>query len=78
MPQPIRRQDIGGGRTRSVIACSCGQEVLCMNFTNTCDCGADYNMSGQQLAPREQWGEETGESVGDILQADCGDPFEGW
>ena len=31
-------------------------------FTNTCDkCGADYNGSGQLLAPRQFWGEETGE-----------------
>jgi hypothetical protein len=34
------------------------------------ECGADYNMSGQMLAPREQWGEETGETVADILAAD--------
>jgi hypothetical protein len=27
-------------------------------------------MSGHLLAPREQWGEETGESVADILAAD--------
>jgi hypothetical protein len=31
-------------------------------FTNTCDiCGADYNGSGQLLASRHVWGEETGE-----------------
>lgn len=42
--------------------CDCGAEFTLRNFTNTCyDCGADYNMSGQRLAPREQWGEETGE-----------------
>jgi hypothetical protein len=45
-----------------VITC-CGAEIECRNFTNTCDqCGADYNFSGQRLAPRSQWGEETGES----------------
>ena len=48
--------------------CSCGAEVVLEDFTNTCDkCGADYNRSGQLLAPREQWGEETGESLSDIL-----------
>jgi len=47
--------------------CSCGKEVELAGFTNTCDCGADYNSSGQLLAPREQWGEETGESLSDIL-----------
>ena len=31
-------------------------------FTNTCSvCSADYNGSGQRLAPRQFWGEETGE-----------------
>ena len=41
--------------------CSCGLEVVLANFTNTCECGADYNSSGQMLACRSQWGEETGE-----------------
>lgn len=66
----VRREDIGGGRSRPVIRCECGSEIVCYNFTNTCECGIDYNMSGQELAPREQWGEETGESVADILAAD--------
>lgn len=40
----------------------CGVELICDSFTNTCDrCGADYNFAGQMLAPRSQWGEETGE-----------------
>ena len=47
--------------------CDCGREVYLHGFTNTCECGADYNMSGQRLAPREQWGEETGESLSEIL-----------
>ena len=48
--------------------CSCGSLVTLEGFTNTCErCGADYNMSGQRLANRSQWGEETGESLGDIL-----------
>lgn len=42
--------------------CECGCKVYLANFTNTCDrCGADYNSSGQRLAPRHFWGEETGE-----------------
>lgn len=49
-------------RERAVGECDfCKSEVYLGAFTNTCDCGADYNMSGQLLAPREQWGEETGE-----------------
>jgi hypothetical protein len=49
-----------------VILCHCGREVLCTGFTNTCECGADYNSLGQRLAPREQWGYETDESSADI------------
>jgi len=50
-----------------IVECDCGKEVLCDRFTNTCDCGRDYNGFGQKLAPRSQWGEETGESLSDIL-----------
>lgn len=46
----------------------CRATVELYGFTNTCDgCGADYNSSGQRLAPREQWGAETGEHLADIL-----------
>lgn len=57
-------------RNPKVIRCSCGREVVCQGFTNTCDCGADYNWSGSRLAPREQWGEETGEHPTDIARID--------
>ena len=58
-------------RTPAVGECNrCGKEVELHGFTNTCECGVDYNMSGQELAPRSQWGEETGESVSDILSVD--------
>lgn len=41
----------------------CDEWLELGNFTNTCKCcGADYNGSGQLLACRSQWGEETGES----------------
>jgi hypothetical protein len=56
--------------------CPCGQKVYLSGFTNTCNCGRDYNMSGQELAPRSQWGEETGESVQDILNIDARTPEE--
>lgn len=60
----------GDGRqvTRKLIKCDCGEEVVCARMTNTCACGADYNMSGQRLAPREQWGAETGEHPADVAQ----------
>lgn len=47
----------------------CGEWLRCDGFTNTCHvCETDYNGSGQQLAPRSQWGEETGETVDEILR----------
>ncbi len=65
-----RRVPYGEGRERLELKC-CGQWLLCAGFTNTCEhCGTDYNMSGQALAPRYQWGEETGESLADILSVD--------
>lgn len=49
----------------------CGVELECIGMTSTCTvCSTDYNSAGQQLAPRAQWGEETGESIGDILAID--------
>jgi hypothetical protein len=48
-------------RQTTEILC-CGEWLSCERFTTTCThCAADYNMSGARLAPREQWGEETGE-----------------
>ena len=51
-----------------LLRCDCGENVLLEGFTNTCSCGADYNQSGQRLGPRVYWGEETGESLGDVLR----------
>jgi hypothetical protein len=53
--------------------CVCGAEVALSGFTNACDCGRDYDMGGSLLAPREQWGEETGETAAQILMAKEGD-----
>ena len=58
----------------AVIKCvRCGGEVVLHGFTNTCECClgfgyiTDYSMSGQLLAPRSQWGEETNETASEIL-----------
>ena len=52
--------------TYPVVRCHCGRAVDCdSGWSNACDCGTEYNGSGQQLAPRSQWGEETGESFCD-------------
>ena len=52
------------------IKCACGQWVYVRGqFTAPCDCGRDYNWNGDLLAPRCQWGEETGETAAEILSA---------
>lgn len=48
------------------LKCDCGARVDLCGFTNACDCGRDYNRSGQLLGPRSTWGEETGEHPADI------------
>ncbi len=58
----------GGYYVPAIGKCHCGEEVVLDGFICECDCGADYNMSGQRLAPREQWGEDTGEHLSDILR----------
>lgn len=55
---------------------ACHAEVVLRDsFTNACGaCGIEYNGSGQHLAPRSQWGDETGETVADMF----GPPPVGW
>jgi hypothetical protein len=49
--------------------CDCGTEVVLATNTNTCDgCGVEYNAWGQKLAPRSQWGWETGEHSADVAR----------
>ena len=57
-------------RTDRIGKCRCGEEVYLMNFTNTCECGIDYNMNGDQLVDRRYWGEETGECAADLNNLD--------
>jgi len=47
-----------------IVKCLCGDNITCWDsWANECErCGTEYNGSGQRLAPRAQWGEETGES----------------
>jgi hypothetical protein len=71
MAKILRREDVFDGRrnvSRAVIECTCGEEVLCMFNTNSCGgCGGEYNISGQHLASRSQWGAETGEHPTDVV-----------
>lgn len=57
----IQGYEITYNKVFPIVECHCGEKVRCMEFTNTCDCGADYNFEGSLLVPRSQWGEETGE-----------------
>jgi hypothetical protein len=45
--------------------CACGRIVVLDGDTRgegiDCECGRIYSSTGQELAPRSQWGEETGE-----------------
>ena len=45
---------------------ACGGVVTITNgWANSCsDCDTEYNGAGEALAPRGQWGAETGESFG--------------
>lgn len=59
-------EDLGDGllRRTPIVRCGCGSSVECWDsWANQCDsCGTEYNGSGQQLADRYFWGEETGET----------------
>ena len=69
----LRRNPAFSNVNRTTVIECCGHDLPCLRFTNTCPhCQRDYNMMGQVLAPRSQWGEETGESVADILSVDNG------
>jgi len=67
MPIPILERD---DNDRPILGrCDCGASVELGRFTCTCQhCGRDYNWAGTRLAPRPQWGEDTGESLADILR----------
>jgi hypothetical protein len=69
---PLRREVVDVSRTvhvPAVLRCDCGEKVTLSGFTNTCSrCHADYNSNGTRLGPRHFWGEETGESPGDVLR----------
>lgn len=55
-------------REPNIGRCRCGGVLTLSAFTNACRCGRNYNWAGQELAPKGQWGEETGEHPADILR----------
>ena len=58
MPETYKAKMYVRGRERevTVVKCDCGEKICCPEFTQTCSCGADYNMSGQRLAPKTKKG----------------------
>lgn len=63
-------EDWSGPYTQhAVIICEfCSRYVeLYSSWANDCECGAIYNSSGQRLAPRSQWFDETGENESDVF-----------
>lgn len=72
MSRIIRYKDINelGDVVPGLMQCDCNRE-LTMELPGTdihCDCGRSYNSAGQLLAPRSQWGQETGETASDYDQ----------
>lgn len=47
----------------NIMRCDCGSKIeLWSSWANDCPkCHREYDSGGTLLAPREQWGEETGE-----------------
>lgn len=61
----VRHLETGALVEPMIIACNkCSTHiVLDDSWANECDkCHTEYNCFGQQLAPRCQWGHETGET----------------
>lgn len=52
----------------TVVRC-CNSDIQCHGDVACPRCGTEYNSAGQELADRRYWGEETGESLAEILTA---------
>jgi|GEM_PF-1923253 len=66
---PVRRTHTNKVRDYGTGVCACGSHVSFGWGDSTCvSCGAEYNSAGQRLAPRHQWGEETGEHPCEVVQ----------
>jgi hypothetical protein len=49
------------------VRCTCGNLVIIQYSEESCEkCGRDFNRSGQELAPRSQWGSEFVNGHGDM------------
>lgn len=64
-------------REPALFKCDCGETFYLDDaFINSCGCGRDYDGKGSLLAPRAQWGEETGETFADIVGPSVPGEFE--
>lgn len=56
-------------RHPAIARCHCNARLeLASSWLNTCDAGGrDYDGSGAALAPRQHWGEETGEHWAELV-----------
>ena len=59
------------GRVLRLLTCDCGTKFIIWDwFEEQCpNCRQLYNGAGQKLAPKQCWGEETGETLADIYAA---------
>jgi hypothetical protein len=58
-----------GGWIPGLLRCNCGATIDMGGPGDDVDCdacGRTFNSGGQELAPREQWGAETGEHPADL------------
>ena len=67
MPDRITKRNEDGRPIQ--MRCDCGRTLNAGRGDTDCEgCGREYNSAGQLLAPRSQWGEETGETAADYDQ----------
>ena len=71
MLTPTHYHPVGqGGRRLPRYTCRCGAKSIGPAWFGEdfqcARCSTEYNSAGQALAPRAQWGEETGETYADL------------
>jgi len=72
----VKSRDGPGSPAVGICDCCGGRVTLYGSFDCRCkNCGAEYNLFGQRLAPRSQWGYETGETLSDIVGPRREDPL---
>lgn len=82
MTDRITKRDVYGRPL--TMRCDCGTTIHLDDYRPGADaecnrCGREYNSAGQALAPRSEWGHETGETAQDYYRGynDPGHAFDG-